>query len=92
MEKVCEIVKRQLAVSEGTEVCGSTNLSDLGADSLDMVNTNNNYRCHASLLQDAANATLRSETLRENVCDDGFIKHGSGFSCVCDEGHTIQFN
>ena len=41
MEKVCEIVKRQLAVSEGTEVCGSTNFSDLGADSLDMVNTHN---------------------------------------------------
>ena len=37
MEKVCEIVKRQLAVSEGTEVCGSTNFSDLGADSLDMM-------------------------------------------------------
>ena len=41
MEKVCEIVKRQLAVSEGTEVCGSTNFSDLGADSLDTVNIHN---------------------------------------------------
>lgn len=35
MEKVCEIVKRQLDVPEGTEVCGSTNFSDLRADSLD---------------------------------------------------------
>ena len=66
----------------------------------------------ATLLQDAANATLRSETLREtvcdaiianggvknpskkvqNVCDGGCIKHGSDFSCVCDAGHTVQFN
>ena len=28
----------------------------------------------------------------QNVCDDGCIKHGSEFSCVCDEGHTIQFS
>ena len=28
----------------------------------------------------------------QNVCDDGCIKHGSGFSCVCDEGQTVQFN
>ena len=27
-----------------------------------------------------------------NVCDDGCKKHGSGFSCVCDEGHRVQFN
>ena len=65
-----------------------------------------------TLLQDAANATLRSETLRrncvrcnnrkrwckkpskkvQNVCDGGCIKHGSSFSCVCDSGHTVQFN
>ena len=65
-----------------------------------------------ALLQDAANATLRSETLRrnyvrcnnrkrrckntvkkvQNVCDDGCIKHGSDFCCVCDKGHTVQFN
>ena len=65
-----------------------------------------------SLLQDAANVTLRSETLREtmcdaiianggvkkpskkvqNVCDHGCRKHGSDFSCVCDAGHTVQFN
>ena len=63
-------------------------------------------------MQDAANATLRSETLRrncvrcnnrkrwrkkpskkvQNVCDGGAIKHGSDFSCVCDAGHTVQFN
>ena len=65
-----------------------------------------------SLLQDAANATLRSETLQEtvcdaiianggvkklskkvqNVCNGGCIKHSSDFSCVCDVGHTVQFN
>ena len=28
----------------------------------------------------------------QNVCDDGCIKHGSDFSCVCDAGHTVQFN
>ena len=28
----------------------------------------------------------------QNVCDDGCIKHSSEFSCVCDEGHTVQFN
>jgi len=28
----------------------------------------------------------------ENICDGGCIKHGSDFSCVCDEGHTMQFN
>ena len=65
-----------------------------------------------SLLQDAANATLRSETLRrncvrcnnrkrrckipskkvQNLCDDGCIKHGSNFSCVCDAGHTVDLD
>ena len=34
-------------------------------------------KCDISLLQDAANATLRLETLRETVCD---------------AGHTVQFN
>ena len=38
MDKVCEIVKKQLAVPEGTEVCGASKFSDLGADSLDTVN------------------------------------------------------
>ena len=28
----------------------------------------------------------------QNICDGGDIKHGSGFSCVCNEGHTVQFN
>ena len=25
-----------------------------------------------------------------NICDEGCIKHGSDFSCVCDEGHTVD--
>ncbi|KAF8753082.1 hypothetical protein HU200_011736 [Digitaria exilis] len=37
VDKVCEIVKKQLAVPEGTEVCGASKFSDLGADSLDTV-------------------------------------------------------
>ena len=28
----------------------------------------------------------------QNICDGGCIKHGSDFSCVCDAGHTVQFN
>ena len=64
------------------------------------------------LLQVAANATLRSETLQQNcvrcnnrkrwckklskkvqnVCDDGCIKHGSDFSCVCEERHTVDLD
>ena len=28
----------------------------------------------------------------QNICDDGCIKHGSDFSCVCDAGHKVQFN
>ena len=28
----------------------------------------------------------------QNICDDGCIKHGSDFSCVCDAGHMVQFN
>lgn len=39
VEKVDEIVKRQLVVSEGTEVCCSTNFSNLGADSLGTMQT-----------------------------------------------------
>ena len=66
----------------------------------------------ATLQQDAANTTLRSETLRrncvrchnrkrwykkpskkvQNICNDGCIKHGSDFGCVCDAGHMVQFN
>ena len=28
----------------------------------------------------------------QNVCDDGCIKHGLDFSCVCDPGRTVQSN
>ena len=28
----------------------------------------------------------------QNICDDGAIKHGSDFNCLCNEGHTVQFN
>lgn len=37
MDRVCDIVKKQLALPEGTEVCGSSKFQDLGADSLDTV-------------------------------------------------------
>ena len=28
----------------------------------------------------------------QNVCYGGYIENGSKFSCVCDAGHTVQFN
>ena len=28
----------------------------------------------------------------QNICDAKVIKHGSDSSCVCDAGHTVQFN
>ena len=28
----------------------------------------------------------------QNVCDEGYIKHGPDFSCVCDEGPMVQLN
>ena len=28
----------------------------------------------------------------QNICDGVCIKHGSDFSCMCDEGHTVQLN
>ena len=28
----------------------------------------------------------------QNICDEGYIKHGSYFSCVCDPGHMVQSN
>src|SRR6266536_313983 len=28
----------------------------------------------------------------QNVCDDGCIKHGSDFSCMCDAGHTVDLD
>ncbi|KAH7654224.1 Acyl carrier protein (ACP) protein [Dioscorea alata] len=37
VDKVCEIVKKQLAVPEGTAVTAETKFSALGADSLDTV-------------------------------------------------------
>ncbi|KAF0924456.1 hypothetical protein E2562_010115 [Oryza meyeriana var. granulata] len=37
VEKVCDIVKKQLVLPEGTEVTGSSKFTDLGADSLDTV-------------------------------------------------------
>ena len=37
VDQVCDIVKKQLALAEGTEVCGSSKFQDLGADSLDTV-------------------------------------------------------
>ena len=26
----------------------------------------------------------------QNVCDGGYIKHGSDFTCVCGDGHTVD--
>ena len=26
----------------------------------------------------------------QNVCDGGYIKHGSDFRCACDAGHTVD--
>lgn len=37
VDEVCNIVKKQLALPEGTEVCGSSKFQELGADSLDTV-------------------------------------------------------
>lgn len=37
MDKVCAIVKKQLAVPDGTTVSGESKFTDLGADSLDTV-------------------------------------------------------
>ncbi|KAM0886191.1 hypothetical protein ACQ4PT_029877 [Festuca glaucescens] len=37
IDKVCGIVKKQLAVAEDTPVNGETKFADLGADSLDTV-------------------------------------------------------
>ena len=39
-----------------------------------------------------ANSGVKNRQKVQNVCDDGCIKHGSDFSCVCDSGHTVQFN
>ncbi|KAF8742588.1 hypothetical protein HU200_013592 [Digitaria exilis] len=37
VDKVCDIVKKQLALADGTEVYGTSKFQDLGADSLDSV-------------------------------------------------------
>jgi len=37
VDKVCEIVKKQLALADTTSVTGESKFSDLGADSLDTV-------------------------------------------------------
>ncbi|KAK7245718.1 hypothetical protein RIF29_40567 [Crotalaria pallida] len=37
VEKVCEIVKKQLALPEGSDVSGASKFAALGADSLDTV-------------------------------------------------------
>ena len=26
----------------------------------------------------------------QNVCDGGYIKHGSDFTCVCDDGNMVD--
>ena len=40
-----------------------------------------------------AKGDVRKPTKKmQNICDGGAIKHGSDFSCVCDAGHTVQFN
>ena len=45
------------------------------------------------LLQVAANATLRSETLRRcKTFAMSDASNGSDFNCVCDAGHTVQFS
>ena len=37
-----------------------------------------------------ANDGVKNRQKVQNVYDDGCIKHGSDFSCVCDEGHTFS--
>ncbi|KAL5205740.1 hypothetical protein ABZP36_033949 [Zizania latifolia] len=37
VDKVCDIVRKQLVLPEGTEVSGASKFTDLGADSLDTV-------------------------------------------------------
>ena len=40
----------------------------------------------------ANNGVKKPSKKVQNVCDGGCIKHGLDFSCVCDAGHTVQFN
>ena len=38
-----------------------------------------------------SNSGVRNPSKKvQNVCDDGCIKHGSDFTCVCDVGHTVD--
>lgn len=37
MDKVCEVVKKQLSLKEGDQVTAATKFAELGADSLDTV-------------------------------------------------------
>ena len=39
-----------------------------------------------------ANGGVKNHKKVQNICDGGYIKHGSDFSCVCDLGHIVQFN
>ena len=40
-----------------------------------------------------ANGGVKKPTKKvQNVCDGGCIKHGSDLICMCDAGHTVQFN
>ena len=38
-----------------------------------------------------ANGGVKNQSKKmQNVCDGGYIKHGSDFRCVCDAGHTVD--
>jgi hypothetical protein len=38
-----------------------------------------------------ANGNVKKSSKKmQNVCDGGYIKHGSDFSCVCNAGHTVD--
>ena len=39
-----------------------------------------------------ANGDVKNVKKMQNVCHEGYIKHGSDFSCMCDARHTVQFN
>ena len=40
-----------------------------------------------------ANGDVKNPSKKvQNVCDGGYIKHGSYFSCMCDARHTVEFN
>jgi hypothetical protein len=40
-----------------------------------------------------ANGDVKKQSKNmQNICDGGYIEHGSDFSCMCDAGHTVQFN